>query len=115
MPAVSTLYLWSYKHSEFSEALDRAREGFALAKIDNLTEVIENRSRDEQRDDQGRRDIVAVKRDELIAGHYRWLAEKRLRKKYGNQITQEITGADGAPLIPSITVSINDPEKPNSA
>lgn len=109
MPALNTLYGWEHKYTEFSGHLDRARKGFALAKIDSLVETVEDRARDEMRDDQGRRDIVAVKRDELITGFYKWLAEKRLRKEYGNQVTQEITGADGAPLIPTITVIVEEP------
>jgi hypothetical protein len=110
MPALRTIYLWERTHAEFMQRLVRAREEFALAKIDQLAKRVEDTARDEMRDDQGRRDLVAVKRDELCAKFYQWLAEKRLRKTYGNQITQEITGADGAPLIPSISVTIEPPK-----
>lgn len=106
MPAKSTMYEWERDITEFAELLDHARVNFAHAKLDQLPQRLENDARDTYVDNHGRRDLVALKRDELIAGYYKWLAERRLSKKYGNQIKQEITGADGAALIPSISINV---------
>ena len=42
---------------------------------------------------------------ENIGKHKRWKAGKRT-KTYGDKITQEITGQDGAPLLSGITVKL---------
>lgn len=106
MPARSTFYEWLQDNEDFAECVDRARVGFIHAKLDELPSRLEDDTRDSYVDQHGRRDMVALKRDEMIAGYYKWLAERRLSKVYGNQIKQEITGKDGADLIPQITVTI---------
>lgn len=36
-----------------------------------------------------------------LAHHYRWRASKIAPRQYGDKVTQEITGAGGAPLMPT--------------
>lgn len=40
----------------------------------------------------------------------KWLAGKRKPKVYGDKVTQELTGAGGAPLVPVLNVTIGKPE-----
>ena len=54
-----------------------------------------------------------TQRDRLRVDARKWVTSKMLPKKYGDKITQELTGADGAKLMPEkIIIEIVDPKKP---
>lgn len=36
----------------------------------------------------------------------RWLLSKALPKVYGDKLTTELTGKDGAPLVPAISITV---------
>jgi len=46
-----------------------------------------------------------------LAHHYRWRAAKIAPREYGDKITQEITGKDGAPLLDPASVRGMSPEE----
>jgi hypothetical protein len=46
-----------------------------------------------------------------LAHHYRWRAAKIAPKEYGDKITQEITGKDGAPLLDPASVRGMSPDE----
>lgn len=48
-----------------------------------------------------------VQRDRLRWDARRWYLSKMAPKRYGEKITQEVTGADGAPLVPILNVNIS--------
>jgi len=54
-------------------------------------------------------DNGAVQRARLMADSRRWFLSKMLPKKYGDKVTQEITGEDGGALITRIELVAVDP------
>lgn len=55
-------------------------------------------------------DEFELKRAKELSHHYRWRASKIAPKEYGDKITQEHTGADGAALPAIQVVFGNKPE-----
>lgn len=51
-------------------------------------------------------DKEVVLRARLRIDTRKWLMSKLIPKRYGEKITQELTGADGAELVPIVNVSI---------
>jgi hypothetical protein len=93
LPEVSTVYEWLRKYPEFANNYARAREDQAEFIAEELIEITDNSELD-----------PADKRIRVDAR--KWLASKYRPKVYGDKITQELTGAEGAPLVPVVTVTI---------
>ena len=91
---VRTLYEWRDRYPEFSQALTDAKE-FEQAYWENLAHSY----------------IVETKEGpRLNASLWSRSMAARFPKKYRESVKQEITGADGAPLITGINVSFVKPE-----
>lgn len=90
-----TLYNWRDQHEEFLHALDMAKE-FELQWWEDIaqTHMIENKESDKINATIWSRSMAA-----------------RFPKKYREQVKQEITGADGAPLLAGIQVSFVKPNE----
>ena len=90
-----TLYNWRDQHEEFLHALDMAKE-FELQWWEDIaqTHMIENKESDKINATIWSRSMAA-----------------RFPKKYREQVKQEITGADGAPLLSGIQVSFVRPSE----
>jgi len=88
-----TLYNWRDQHEDFLHALDMAKE-FELQWWEDIaqTHMIENKESDKINATIWSRSMAA-----------------RFPKKYREQVKQEITGADGAPLLSGIQVSFVKP------
>jgi transposase len=88
-----TLYNWRDQHEEFLHALDMAKE-FELQWWEDIaqTHMIENKESDKINASIWSRSMAA-----------------RFPKKYRESVKQEITGADGAPLLTGIQVSFVKP------
>ena len=87
---------------EYSQHYARAMEKRADAIFDEIADIADNP--DPEAD---------VQRDRLRVDARKWVVSKMLPKKYGDKITQELTGADGAKLMPEkIIIEIVDPKKP---
>ena len=91
----ATLYRWRDEHAEFREALELAKE-FELHWWEDIaqTHMIENKESDKINATIWSRSMAA-----------------RFPKKYREQVKQEITGADGAPLLSGIQVSFVKPNE----
>lgn len=85
----ATLYRWRDEHSEFREALDLAKD-FELYWWEEQAQLhmLENKESDRLNASLWSRSMAA-----------------RFPKKYRESVKQEITGADGAPLLTGIQVS----------
>jgi transposase len=90
-----TIYNWRDEHPEFLHALDMAREF-----EQNWWETIAQTHMIEEKD--------AAK---LNASIWSRSMAARFPKKYRESTKQEITGADGAPLLQGIEVSFVTPQK----
>jgi len=90
-----TLYNWRDQHEDFLHALDMAKE-FELQWWEDIaqTHMVENRESDKLNATIWSRSMAA-----------------RFPKKYREQVKQEITGADGAPLLSGIQVSFVKPSE----
>jgi len=90
-----TLYNWRDQHEDFLHALDMAKE-FELQWWEDIaqTHMIENKESDKINATIWSRSMAA-----------------RFPKKYREQVKQEITGADGAPLLSGIQVSFVKPSE----
>jgi transposase len=90
-----TLYNWRDQHEDFLHALDMAKE-FELQWWEDIaqTHMIENKESDKINATIWSRSMAA-----------------RFPKKYRESVKQEITGADGAPLLSGIQVSFVKPDE----
>jgi transposase-like protein len=90
-----TLYNWRDQHEDFLHALDMAKE-FELQWWEDIaqTHMIENKESDKINATIWSRSMAA-----------------RFPKKYREQVKQEITGADGAPLLAGIQVTFVKPSE----
>ena len=90
-----TLYNWRDQHEDFLHALDMAKE-FELQWWEDIaqTHMVENKESDKLNATIWSRSMAA-----------------RFPKKYREQVKQEITGADGAPLLAGIQVTFVKPSE----
>jgi hypothetical protein len=109
MPARSTVFLWLQEHKAFLDQYARAREAQADYWAEQIIEISDT-PLDGQKTEVSETGTKTVTEDML--GHRRlqvdtrkWLMARLAPKKYGDKITQEVTGADGAPLVPIINIS----------
>ena len=86
MPAQSTVYLWLYKNKDFSEHYVHAREAQADYLMDEILDIA----------DTAVPETVNVAKLRIDARKF--YTGKVAPKKYGEKITQEVTGADGGPV-----------------
>jgi hypothetical protein len=100
MPAESTVRLWGLDDVEgFAALYARARLVGYHTMADELIEISDNTGTDP----------AAVNRDRLRVDTRKWLLSKALPKIYGDKLTAEVTGKDGAPLErPSMTELARD-------
>lgn len=101
MPAISTVFKWLGKpeNAPFVEQYARAREEQAENDADKVTDLGDRCARGEIDPQAARVAIDAAK----------WSAGKRLPKKYGERIQQEITGKDGGAVKLEQEVTIRPP------
>jgi transposase len=94
----ATLYRWRDENPEFREALELAKE-FELQWWEDIAQLhmIENKESDRINASIWSRSMAA-----------------RFPKKYREQVKQEITGADGAPLLTGIQVTFVKPDAAQS-
>ena len=92
--SIRTIYLWKDTHEEFMQALEDAK-AFEQAWWEEQAQayMVENKDSDKLNPSLWSRSMAA-----------------RFPKKYRESTKQEITGADGAPLITGIQVTFVKPE-----
>lgn len=105
MPQWSTLCGWKRRNEEFATQYARAREDLLDYWAEEIDEIAHDTSRDFTTDEMGRirSDNTAVNRDRLKIDTRKWIMCKLSPKKYGDKLTQEISGPDSGP-IPVINI-----------
>jgi hypothetical protein len=109
MPAESTVRLWSLKdEGEFPAKYARAREVGYLRLADELLEISDDGTNDYTTNKDGEEVVNYdhIARSKLRVDTRKWLLSKMLPKVFGDKITQEVTGKDGAALIPVLNVTV---------
>ena len=99
MPARTTVYKWIVEYeSGFADKYARAREAQQDTAVDDLAEVGGKTLKGEY-DPQAAR---------VYADIIKWRAAKLAPKKYGDKVTQEVTGKDGGAIENTLRVEFVD-------
>ena len=100
MPAHSTILKWLRDIDGFSSQYARAREDQAEFYLDEIIAISDESSQDKIANEDGteRTDSEAIQRSKLRVDTRKWAMAKLAPKKYGDKITQEVTGANGDPI-----------------
>lgn len=114
LPHIGTVCRWVATSETFREQYARAREAQAELFADELLEIADDGSNDWMEVHHGdnvgwRENGEALRRSALRVDTRKWIASKILPKRYGDKITQEVTGADGGPIQAAITVEFVKP------
>ena len=100
MPSKSTVFKWLSENESFSDKYARAREAQADTLADEIIDIADDGENDTYEDDEGNvrtnQDVIA--RSRLRVDARKWIASKLKPKKYGDKLTQELTGKDGKDL-----------------
>lgn len=111
MPDKSTVMRWLATHQEFRDQYASAREAQADYYAEEIIEISDDGTNDwmERKRSDGSAEEVENKevlnRSRLRVDTRKWLMARMAPKKYGDKITQEVTGADGSPLVPIINLT----------
>lgn len=107
MPGKTTVLRWLNTFDEFRTQYAHAREAQADYWAEEIIDISDDGSNDTYKDKDGneRTDQEVIARSRLRVDTRKWLMARMAPKKYGEKITQEVTGADGAPLVPIINLT----------
>lgn len=109
MPNHVTVLRWALTIPEFSNQYKQARDMQAEVLADELLDIADDGQNDwmEKHDQNGvmigwRENGEAIRRSQLRIETRKWVAAKLLPKRWGEKTITEVTGADGAPLMPQV-------------
>ena len=112
MPALSTVFLWVSKHSEFSEQYKLAMASRADAMFEDMIEIADDGRNDYivSGDGDERFNTEHVQRSRLRLDTRKWMLSKMLPKKYGEKIEeQKPDDVDPTPI--KVTINVVDASK----
>lgn len=100
MPCKASVFTWLNKYPEFSDQYARAREEQAESLADEIIDISDESYNDHDIDDNGnvRVNNEAIQRSKLRVEARKWVASKLKPKRYGDKLTQELTGANGGAI-----------------
>jgi hypothetical protein len=101
MPAERTVRRWALDNVQgFSPQYARAREIGYHAMADEIIDIADDTSSDTVKDENGneRANHEWITRSRFRVDTRKWLLSKALPKIYGDKVTAEVTGKDGAAL-----------------
>jgi len=100
MPSAKSVYLWLSKFSDFSDKYAKAQSDRTVHWAEEIVEISDDSTHDMMELGEGKfaPNSVAVSRDKLKVDTRKWLMSKMAPKKYGDKVTNEVTGPDGGPL-----------------
>lgn len=99
MPGRSTVFRWLEEKPAFRDRYARACEWRAESWGDELLDIADDGSLDYVATEDGERfDGEHVQRSKLRVDTRKWLMSKAAPKKYGDKVTNELTGADGGAI-----------------
>lgn len=107
IPHWNTVYQWMADDATISVRIARARDLGADAIAEGTVEIIDQ---EPERDQYGKIDPGWVAHQKLRAEHRLKLLAKWQPKKYGDKITQELTGANGGPILTKDVSDLSDAE-----
>ena len=106
MPCASVVFKWLADETKgaFVEQYARAREAQADFYAESIIQIADDGANDTYMDDDGgvKVDQDVIARSRLRVDARKWYASKLAPKKYGDKLQQELSGADGGPLVVEI-------------
>jgi hypothetical protein len=113
MPSLGTVMRWLAKHPEFRLQYASAREAQSEVHQEELLEISDNCADDvqillgdEEQTELGRINHSAIARAKLQIDTRKWVMSKMQPKKYGDKLSAELSGPNGAPIqTASVTAS----------
>lgn len=112
MPALSTVFLWVAKHSEFSEQYRLAMASRADAMFEDMIDIADDGRNDYIVNGEGeeRFNTEHVQRSRLRLDTRKWMLARMLPKKYGDKIEeQKPDDVDPTPI--KVTINVVDASK----
>jgi len=99
-----TIFKWIYRHPAFFDKYARAREAQQERMAEEILDIADDNSRDTKTILKNGTEIQVedtewVNRSKLRVDTRKWLMSKLAPKKYGDKVQQQITGADGGPMV----------------
>jgi len=88
MPNVATVMRWIGDHERFREQYAKATEERAAGMFEDMLDIA----------DSVDQDSACVAKARLQVDTRKWALSRMNPKKYGDKLTQELTGADGGPI-----------------
>lgn len=111
MPSKTSVFRWLASNEAFRDQYARAREAQADHLADEILEISDDGTNDwmERQGEDGKSvgwqlNGEHVQRSRLRVDSRKWYASKVAPKKYGEKVQQEVSGPDGAPLVPVINL-----------
>jgi hypothetical protein len=100
MPGKSTIFAELRRDPEFADAYAKARELQLESWEDELVAIADDVSRDVmKRPDGGEAfDHEHIARSKLRVNTRQWIMSKRLPRRYGDRVAQELSGPEGGPI-----------------
>ncbi len=95
MPRLATIFRWLANNKSFSDQYARAREEQAETLADEIVQIADDGLNDTYVDENGnqRTDQDVIARSRLRVEARKWVASKLKPKKYGEKMSQEISGS----------------------
>lgn len=112
MPCDRTVYRWLAANDQFSQQYARAMESRANVMAEEILEIADNATNDWMQRNHGEDDPGwalngdHVQRSKLRIDSRKWLMSKMAPKKYGDKVTQELTGPEGKAI--QVNISSDD-------
>ena len=98
-PSASTVFKWLSEQPAFAEQYARACEARAETMFEEMLDIADESAFDTIQGENGdRANTEWISRSKLRVDTRKWMLSKMQPKKYGDKITQEHTGPEGAPL-----------------
>lgn len=105
MPGKTTIMRWLQENNTFRDQYAQAKEIGIEAIADDILDIADNGMNDwmERRGTEGENvgwqiNGEAVRRSQIRIDARKWVLSKLAPKKYGDKISQEISGPDGGPV-----------------
>lgn len=107
MPNKSTVFRWLEADDDFATKYARAKAFQAESLADEIMDIADDGTNDwmERNSEDNPGWVVngeAIQRSRLRVDARKWAASKLLPKKYGDKVTQEHSGPEGGPIMPTV-------------
>ena len=99
MPSPNAIYLAVSRNEDWANQYARAREAQLVKWEDDIVEISDNGTNDwMERNGVASVNGEHIQRSKLRVDTRKWVMAKRRPKKYGDRVSQEISGPDGQPI-----------------